>query len=227
MARVLHAAGARVIMAARREDRLNVLATELPGAVPIICDVTDSDAVESLVRQTLIAHQRIDVLVNNAGIANVVPAEIETLEDFRRVMEVNLVAVFSLCQLVGRQMLAQGSGSIINVASILGLVGAGKPPLASYTASKGGVVLLTRELALQWARRGVRVNAIAPGWFASEMTAGMLSTDEARGWVHRNAPMGRTGGADELDGVLLFLAGDASSYVTGQVIAVDGGWTAK
>jgi len=124
-------------------------------------------------------------------------------------------------------MLEQKSGSIVNIASILGLVGAGRIPLASYVASKGGIVLLTRELALQWARRGVRVNAIAPGWFPSEMTDGMLASESGRQWIARETPIGRPGEEHELDGALLFLATEASSYVTGQVLAVDGGWTAK
>jgi NAD(P)-dependent dehydrogenase (short-subunit alcohol dehydrogenase family) len=124
-------------------------------------------------------------------------------------------------------MLAAGSGSVVNVASILGLVASGQIPQASYAASKGAVVNLTRELAVQWARRGVRVNAIAPGWFLSEMTEEMFGDEASQRWIARNTPMGRSGTEDELDGALLFLASDASSYVTGQTVAVDGGWTAR
>jgi len=167
------------------------------------------------------------VLVNNAGIGTPVPAEDEPVEDFRRVIDVNLNALFVLSQLVGRQMIEQGSGSIINIASILGLVASAPIKQASYTASKGAVVNLTRELAVQWARKGVRVNAIAPGWFPSEMTTLMWEDESANAYMKRNAPMGRGGEAHELDGALLYLASSASSYVTGHILAVDGGWVAR
>ena len=124
-------------------------------------------------------------------------------------------------------MLPQGSGSIVNVASALGLMGTWKIPNAGYAASKGGVVNLTRDLASQWAARGVRVNAVAPGWFESEMTAELFESGE--GWqryLQRTVPAGRAGREGELDGALLFLAGDASTYVTGQTLVVDGGWSA-
>jgi NAD(P)-dependent dehydrogenase (short-subunit alcohol dehydrogenase family) len=138
---------------------------------------------------------------------------------------VNLTGAFLCAQGCGRAMLAAGSGSIVNVASVLGLVGVGQIPQASYAASKGGLVSLTRELAAQWARRGVRVNALAPAWFASEMTDDMFRDERSMRWVHGRTPMGRPGEPRELIGPLLFLASDASSYVTGQVLAVDGGWT--
>ena len=117
-------------------------------------------------------------------------------------------------------------GVIVNVASVLGLVGAGQIPQAGYAASKGGVVNLTRELASQWAKKGIRVTALAPGWFESEMNEDMLSSEKGQQWVARRAPLGRHGREGELDGALLFLASDASSYVTGHILAVDGGWTA-
>jgi hypothetical protein len=123
-------------------------------------------------------------------------------------------------------MLEQGSGSIINISSAFGLGASAPIPQAGYCASKGAVLNLTRELGCQWARRGVRVNAIAPGWFSSDMTDEILASEEGARYVRRNCPMGRAGFAHELDGVLLFLASDASSYLTGQVISVDGGWTA-
>ena len=142
-------------------------------------------------------------------------------------VDVNLTAVFALAQLAGRRMLAQGSGTIVNVASMLGLVASAPVKQASYAASKGAVVNLTRELAVQWARRGVRVNALAPGWFPSEMTADMIEPGPSQDFVRREAPMARGGEIHELDGALLFLACDASSYVTGQILTVDGGWTAR
>jgi NAD(P)-dependent dehydrogenase (short-subunit alcohol dehydrogenase family) len=227
-ARVLHAAGARVVVAARRQDRLDALAAELPGTLAVRCDVADDDDLEALVAATVDRHGRIDVLVNNAGIGTPVPAEDEPIADFRRTVDVNLNALFLLSQLVARHMMAADGGSIVNVASILGLVASAPIKQAAYAASKGGVVNLTRELGAQWARKGVRVNAIAPGWFPTEMTTEMFVAGSASAaFLARNCPMGRGGELHELDGALLFLAGDASTYVTGQTLAVDGGWTAR
>ena len=224
-AQVLAGAGALVVVAARRADRIEALAKELDGfAVP--CDVVDGDDRERLVATTLERFGRIDVLVNNAGVGTPQAAESETPERFAEVVDVNLTAAFAMSQLVGRTMLEAGRGSIVNVVSILGIVSAGQIPFPSYSASKGGMIALTRELAGQWSRRGVRVNALAPGWFETEMTADMFADERSMAWVRRKAPMGRPGQPHELDGGLLFLASDASSYVTGQVLAVDGGWTA-
>ncbi|HKN90080.1 MAG TPA: glucose 1-dehydrogenase [Acidimicrobiia bacterium] len=226
LARVLHDAGARVVAAARRRDRLDRLTKELERATAVACDVADDAQCRHLIDTTLELYGRIDVLVNNAGVTVVNPAETETPETFRRVLDVNLTGAFVLGQLAGKHMLEAGRGSIVNITSILGLVGVGQIPMGSYAAGKGGLVNLTRELAAQWARRGVRVNAVAPGWFPTEMTADMFATDEGRRWVRSRTPMGRPGMEHELDGAVLFLASDASSYVTGQVLAVDGGWTA-
>ena len=229
-ARVLHDAGATVVLAARRRDRLDVLAAELGDrVVAVTCDVAvDADRRHLDEVAADAAGGRIDVLVNNAGISNVLPAEDEPLDGWQQVLDVNLTGLFGLTQLVGRRMLEQGSGSIVNIASILGMVASSPINQASYAASKGAVVNLTRELACQWARRGVRVNAIAPGWFPSELTQDDMFGDErSMGFLRRNCPMGRGGEVDELDGVLLFLASSASTYVTGTTIPVDGGWTAR
>jgi NAD(P)-dependent dehydrogenase (short-subunit alcohol dehydrogenase family) len=229
-ARVLDAAGARVVLVARRRERLEQLASELRGdALPLAQDLSDLDHVGTVIDRALEHYGRIDVLVNNAGTVDVHPAEAEPLEEFRRVIDVNLVAPFALAQNVARAMLGDGQdgGAIVNVASVLGLVGVGQIPQAGYAASKGGLVNLTRELSAQWSRKGIRVNAIAPGWFESEMTADMFSEEgKGRDWVARRAPLARHGREGELDGALLFLSSDASSYVTGHVLAVDGGWTA-
>jgi NAD(P)-dependent dehydrogenase (short-subunit alcohol dehydrogenase family) len=224
-ARVLCSVGADVVLAARRADRIEVLASEL-GATAVPCDVADDAQCAALVEATVERHGKVDVLVNNAGVGEPVPAEDEPIQHFRDAVSVNLTAAYLLAQLAGRHMLEQGSGTIVNVVSMLGLVGAGQIPFPSYAASKGGLVNLTRELAAEWGRRGVRVNALAPGWFESEMTAEMFADERSMTWVRRKAPMGRGGEAHELDGALLFLASDASSYVTGQILAVDGGWTA-
>lgn len=224
-------AGADVAICARRADRLQqtrqVVEAEGRRCVAVEADVSIVEDCTRVVEQTVSELGRVDVLVNNAGMVDVVPAEDEPLEAFREVVDVNLVAPFALAQLVARAMIdGEEGGVIVNIASVLGLVGAGQIPQAGYAASKGGVVNLTRELASQWARKGIRVNALAPGWFESEMNEDMLSSEKGRQWVSRRAPLGRHGREGELDGALLFLASDASSYVTGQILAVDGGWTA-
>jgi NAD(P)-dependent dehydrogenase (short-subunit alcohol dehydrogenase family) len=226
-ARVLHAAGATVVVTARRADRLEALVARLPRAVAVPGDVSSAGDRQTMVATTLERFGQLDVLVNNAGLSNTAPAEDERVEDFAHVVDVNLTAVFALAQLAGRHMIGRGTGSIINVASILGLVASAPIKQASYAASKGAVVNLTRELAVQWARKGVRVNALAPGWFPSEMTADMFEAGPSQDYIARNTPMARGGQGHELDGALLFLAGDASTYVTGQVLTVDGGWTAR
>jgi NAD(P)-dependent dehydrogenase (short-subunit alcohol dehydrogenase family) len=226
----LAGAGARVVLTARRRERLENLAGQLAAAggeaLPLACDVGSEEDVDRLAGETLDRWGRVDVLVNNAGFVEVVPAEEETPEQFASVLDVNLVGAFRCARRIGREMLAAGSGSIVNVASILGVVGVGQIPQASYAASKGGLVNLTRELAAQWARRGVRVNALAPAWFPTEMTEEMFADERSRGWMRSRTPMGRPGRPEELVGPLLFLASDAASYVTGHTLLVDGGWTA-
>ncbi|MGH9033224.1 MAG: SDR family NAD(P)-dependent oxidoreductase, partial [Acidimicrobiia bacterium] len=227
-ARVLDAAGASLMLAARRLDRLEKLAGELTDAGAHRCDLADPDAPAELVAAALDRWGRIDVVVNNAGTYERMPALDEPPDRFREVLEVNLVAPFALAQQAARSMVeSDRGGTIVNIASIWGVVGVGQIPEASYAASKGGLVNLTRELAAQWARQGVRVNTLAPGWFPSEMTQGTMFGDErAERWIRNHTPIGRGGHEHELDGALLFLASDASSYVTGQVVCVDGGWTA-
>ena len=229
-ARALAGAGASVVLAARRLERLEALAADLErdgaAALAVACDVSREADVDALAEAAVERFGRVDVLVANAGVSQPVPAEQEPLEVWDRVVGVNLTGVFLCNRRFGALMLEQSSGSIVNIASVLGLVGAGQIPQASYTAAKGGVVNLTRELAAQWSRRGVRVNAIAPGWFESEMTEEMFSSDQGVQWIRRKTPTGRAGEGGELAGPAVFLASDASSYVTGQTLAVDGGWTA-
>ena len=226
-ARVLAAAGAQVVGAARRTERLERLAAEVDAVAPMRCDVGVDEDLERLVASTLERFGRVDVLVNNAGVSGTAPAEEESREHFRRVMDINLNAVFVLSQIAGRAMLERGSGSIINIASMFGLVASAPVLHASYCASKGAVVNMTREMGAQWGRRGVRVNALAPGFFPSEMASDMIEDEGSARWLRRNTPIGRPGALHELDGPLLFLASDASSYITGHTIAVDGGWTAR
>jgi NAD(P)-dependent dehydrogenase (short-subunit alcohol dehydrogenase family) len=234
-ARVLHAAGATVVAAARRADRLEDLAEELGERIVVVpTDLTDADARERLVATAVGVRGRLDVVVNNAGLGTPAPSEEETLERFEATMDLNVTAVFHLCQLGARAMLASPSGhrgnrgSIVNIASVLGLVASAPIKEAAYCASKGAVVNLTRQLGCEWGRKGVRVNAIAPGWFPTEMTQAEMFDDEGgRTFIERNTPMARAGYLDELDGALLFLAADASTYVTGHVLTVDGGWVAR
>jgi NAD(P)-dependent dehydrogenase (short-subunit alcohol dehydrogenase family) len=191
----------------------------------VACDVAREDEVERLVLETERAFGPADVLVSNAGFTTVVPAEDQPLADWRAHLDVNLTGVFLCAQRFGRSMLAAGRGTIVNVASVLGFVASGQIRQAAYAASKGGVVNLTRELAAQWARRGVRVNALAPGWFPTEMTSDMFGDERSLTWMRSRTPLGRGGELEELVGPLLFLASDASSFVTGHVLTVDGGWT--
>jgi NAD(P)-dependent dehydrogenase (short-subunit alcohol dehydrogenase family) len=221
-ARVLAEAGAQVIVTARRADRLEALAAEI-GAWAVPGDITVAADRERLAEAV---GERVDILVNNAGIAAGGRPEDFDPDELRRLFEVNVIAPFALCQVFGRVMLAQGAGSIINVASVTALVSSPRGRSAGYSASKAALLSLTRNLAVAWARKGVRVNALAPSWFPTEMTEVNTSNPA---WLEQHnsfSPIGRLGKEDELDGALLFLASDLSSYVTGQAIVVDGGWSA-
>ena len=225
-ARVLHEAGASVVAVARRQERLEALAATCQRVLPVAADVTDSAALDRLVSDVLDRFGRVDVLVNNAGMGRPQPAVDEDIGSFRYTLEVNLVAVFHLARLVARPMSEAGRGSIINIASVYGLGSSWPIPNGAYTASKGAVIQLTRELACQWARSGVRVNALVPGFFPSESTELMQSDPKSAAYVEKGTPMRRFGREHELDGALIFLASDASTFVTGQMLVVDGGWTA-
>lgn len=227
-AQVLHSAGAQVVMAARRLDRLEALAAELPGSVAISCDVANEASCENLVDETLARFGRVDVLVNNAGTVASYRPEDEPMDEWRRVMAINLDGAFHLSQLVARKdMLKRRSGNIVNVASMLGLISSGRLTQASYAASKGALINVSRELACLWARKGIRVNALCPGYFDSELTHELIEGEWGSQWLVDQTPMGRIGNADELDGALLFLCSKASTYVTGTTLVVDGGWSAK
>jgi len=226
-ARVLGSAGAFVVLAARRADRLDALIDELPSAIAVPCDLTAPGAPAELVAAALDHHGQIDVVVNNAGISRVLAAVDDDLDDFRQELEINLVAPYELARRAASTMLDAGRpGSIINIGSVLGDGGGGRLKVPGYAAAKGGLHNLTRELASQWARKRIRVNGIGPGWFETEMNEDMFATGGGMAYIVDNTPMGRPGVEGELDGALLFLASDASTYVTGQILFVDGGWTA-
>jgi NAD(P)-dependent dehydrogenase (short-subunit alcohol dehydrogenase family) len=229
-ARVLLGAGASVLATARRSERLDALAASVDDAArlaTIVADVSVDDDCNRIIDTAVERFGRADILVNNAGTSAPMAAEVEPPDVFRQLIDVNVNGLFVLSQLAGRRMISNGGGVIVNVASMLGLVASAPIKQASYCASKGAIVNLTRELGAQWARKGVRVNALAPGWFPSEMTAEMFADESSMAFVQRNCPMARTGEPHELDGALLFLCSDASSYCTGQVLTVDGGWTAR
>ena len=226
-ARTLAAAGATVVAAARRADRLAALAEDLPTVVPVECDITVPADRERLVSTAAGINGGIDVLVNNAGRPGPPDALTESAEEFDDILRVNLTSGFHLSVAAVKALPEDRGMSIINVSSVVGLVSTAPIGGAGYAASKSAVIGTTRELAGQWGRRGVRVNAVVPGWFDTEMTDGLFSNDKSAGWVRRNSMLGRGGRAGEVDGAVLFLASGASSYVTGHVLTVDGGWTAR
>lgn len=232
-AEALAAAGANVVLAARRVDKLREVAARIERfgsrTLVVLCDVCDSAQVEAAIAQACDTFGRIDILVNNAGIAADSVAVPENLPDelFEQTMRVNLFGTWYCARAAGARMLADGrGGSIINISSIAGLGGVPDFPVA-YQTSKAAVLNLTRNLACSWADRGVRVNAIAPGWFVTEINEEVMALPDFKRWAGAGAALNRIGEPDELVGALLFLASDASSYVTGQTIAVDGGTSAS
>ncbi|HEV2352592.1 MAG TPA: SDR family oxidoreductase [Terriglobia bacterium] len=232
-AEALSSAGAKVVLAARRVEKLQEVAgriNEQGGTAFVVpCDLGKPEQARAMVAHAWDQLGRVDILVNNAGVvseAGHVPERI-TDELFEQTIRVNLLGLWTCSREVAARMLADGKGgSIINVSSTAG-IGACKDFPSAYVASKAAVIALTRNLACSWADRGVRVNALAPGWFPSEMTAGVLAMPAFMGWIKSSCPMHRTGDPGELVGPLLFLASGASSYVTGQTLAVDGGESAS
>ncbi len=224
----LAAAGAHVVLAARREDLLKETESRLPGSLAVRCDVGLEADRARLVELTLETFGHIDGLVNNAGVANRgVPATQETLAELHQILEIDLVAPFDLARRCLPAFRAQNGGSIINVTSTAAVLSCAYViPQAAYCAAKGGLAQLTKELAAQWGRYGVRVNALAPGLFATEMTTTLDdAAAEARRRLMARVPLARAASAHDVIGVAQFLLSDASRYVTGQHIAVDGGYT--
>jgi len=200
---------------------------ELGGSADAwMLDVSKNEQIETKIKDILGKHGQIDVLVNNAGTAKRGPTEDMSLEDWDHIVQINQTQVFMCSREAGKYMLSAGGGSIINVASIMGLVGGGFYPNLSYHATKGAVVNMTRALAAEWAGGGVRVNAIAPTFVKTNLTIPVRTDPKANQWIIDKTPMGRFAEPEELAGAFLFLASSASSMVTGHILAVDGGWTA-
>ncbi|HZS05394.1 MAG TPA: SDR family oxidoreductase [Blastocatellia bacterium] len=229
MAEGLAEAGASLMLVARREQWLTPAVKEFTArgfkCAGVLCDVSRPEDVQNAVGKTIESFGRVDILVNNAGVTWGQPAEEVPLDKWKMVIDIDLTGQFLFCQAAGREMIKQRYGRIINVASIAGIIGTlpEGQHTAAYVAAKGGLIALTRELAAKWATHNIRVNAIAPGFFPSRMTEKVL--ERAEEMIATAAPMRRVGRAGELKGVAVFLAGDASDYITGQTIVVDGGTT--
>jgi NAD(P)-dependent dehydrogenase (short-subunit alcohol dehydrogenase family) len=230
MAEALSDAGANVVLCARKLEPLEEVRDEIEArgnrALALECDVTEGASVEGVVAETERAFGSVDVLVNNSGATWGAPPDEMPPEKFDRVLAVNVRGTFLMSQAAGRRMIERGSGgTIVNVASIAGLVG-GNPDYmqtVGYNSSKGAVISMTRDLATSWARHGITVNAIAPGWFPTRMSGGLIERHEER--MLADIPLGRFGNPEDLKGVVVFLASPAASYMTGQTIVVDGGAT--
>ncbi len=230
MAQGLAEAGANLVLCARKAERCEQAASELEQlgvrAIGLGCDVRDPEQVQHVVGRAVEELGGVDVLVNNAGTVWGASPEEMPLEGWQKVIDVNLTGVFLFSQAAGRVMIERGGGVIVNIASVAGLQG-GPPDVMNtivYNASKGGVIAFTRDLACKWAQHGIRVNSIAPGWFPSDMSGYVLERHEER--LKQHIPLGRFGGPHDLEGVVVFLASDASAYVTGHTLVVDGGESA-
>ncbi|HHV62719.1 MAG TPA: glucose 1-dehydrogenase [Firmicutes bacterium] len=230
MAQALAEAGADIVIADINEDLARSTAQRLSNVtgrqcIAIRTDVTDEPDVDAMVKATLDRFGKIDILVNNAGIVKHIPAEEMSLKDWDDVINLNLTAVFLCSQRVGRHMIQRKRGCIINISSMSGLIVNNPQPQVSYNASKAGVIMITRSLAAEWAKYGIRVNAIAPGYMETAMTRELLKTEMAiKNWIGMT-PMNRPGQPSELGGAVVYLASDASSFTTGHILVVDGGYT--
>ena len=223
----LAAAGATVVGVGRRQELLQGLEADAPGCRTFALDLTDPGEVDDVFARAQADTGGFDILVNCASDGgDGARAERESRDEVQRLLELNVLVPLRLSQLVFPEMVESGGGAIVNVTSISGVRGIGRIPQAGYVAAKHGLTGLTQELALQWGRHGIRVNAIAPGFFETEMTATLFAHERVGPWIEaRTSLPGRAGPADVV-GALLFLVSDAASWVTGQTLCVDGGWTA-
>lgn len=230
-AKTLARAGANLAILARRREKLEEVKKEIESEFGVEvfvepCDVLSVSDIRSSVQKIREHYKHIDILVNNAGVGASQPSHKHSDEEWQKVIDVNLNAVFYFSREVGNIMVQQKYGKIINLGSIHSRVAMPGLPVSAYAASKGGVLMLTRALAAEWAKDGVTVNAIGPSYMKSEMTKDLLENSEFRQLAESLCPMGRVGNPDELDGALLYFASDASSFTTGQLLNIDGGWTA-
>lgn len=221
LAQGLAAAGAAVVLNGRDPGRLAEAAAQVPGAGVLAFDATDHDAVRAAVDGYERDIGAIDILVNNAGMQHRAPLEDFPAEAFERLLQTNIASVFHVGQAVARHMIARGRGAIINIASVQTALA--RPGIAPYTATKGAVGNLTKGMATDWARHGLRCNAIAPGYFDTPLNAALVADAEFSGWLEKRTPAGRWGRVEELQGACVFLASDAASFVNGHVLYVDGG----
>lgn len=230
-AHVLARHGANLVIAARRLEKLEEVADEIETecgvkVLPVECDVTVEDQVKDAVSKAIAQFGQIDILINNAGVSAIGDTQDQPKEEWDKVIEVNLTGVYLCTKHIGKHMVERGYGKIINTASMYGRVGNTLLPVSAYHASKGAVVNLTRALAAEWAEHNITVNAIGPGFFESEMTGPLRDDPDLNQQLNQFCPMKRWGKNGELDGAVVYLASDASSYMTGQTLYVDGGWTA-
>jgi NAD(P)-dependent dehydrogenase (short-subunit alcohol dehydrogenase family) len=231
MAEALSDAGAAVVLCSRKKEPLEEVQREIEAgggrALAVECDVTDEESVEGVVSASMEAFGSVDVVVNNSGATWGAPPEEMPLDRFDQVMRVNVRGTFLMSQAAGRRMIERGAGgTIINISSVAGIVG-GHPDFmqtVGYNSSKGAIISMTRDLATSWASHDITVNAIAPGWFPTRMSGGLIEKFEEE--MLGGIPLGRFGNPEDLKGVVIFLASPAASYVTGQTIVVDGGATA-
>jgi len=229
VARGFAVAGADLILVSRNFSALDGLAKEIEDlgrkALPVSADIGNAEGIPKVIDDALKVFPRIDILVNNAGISPVLKkAEEVTLTEWEEIVRVNLTGTFLFCQAVGRVMIQQGSGKIINMISVGAVVGF--PRQIAYCATKGGILQLTKVLAIEWTRYNIQVNAIGPAYLETELTKGMRESKVISEDLLRKTPMGRFGKPEEIVGAAIYLASDASSYVTGQTLFVDGGWLA-
>ncbi len=230
VAKCLAEVGANIVVVSRHMNECEATAAEIEKdygvkALPYQCDVTKNDQIQGLVDAAVKEFGKIDILVNNAGIAVTKPAVDLTEDDWDRVLNTNLRGVFFLAQAVGRQMIEQGFGKIINVASMFGLVG--DKNILPYLASKGGVVQMTKGLALEWTKFNVQVNAVAPGYAITAINEEVLNNEKVKKALLGKTPMRRYADTKEIASTIIYLASDEASYVTGSVYSVDGGWTCQ